>query len=535
MSFRNKDEAAISRRQLLKDVALGGAGLAAGSALSDCQPALASPPGKWDLEADIVCVGYGGAGAITAITAADLGASVMIIEKQPGDTATEILHTPNTRSSGGSIICPADAQKASDHLFELSWGATPRDICDAWGRYGVTNAQWIEKMGGTLLSEEDYSGGGEFPQLPGFESIRVRQYIGGGQSFFKFLADNVTQRSGKIQVLYETPGKELLVDGNGTVTGVLATQAGKPARIGARKAVVLTCGGYEWDEELKANTLRGYPSYFYGNPGNTGDGLRMAAKAGAALWHLNTISGRVIPYKPGHKPAFQNGTPEGFILVDKYGRRFFRERPWAAHSVWLEVCKFDTERSEYPALPCYSIFDETALRHGPPATGAYKGLLADGKTRPRFYTWSKDYTEEIESGFLMKGETIEELAGVIAADKENGRRMKPEVLKSTIETYNKYCAQKKDADFDRNPSTLISIQEGPFYAMKMYPGGPNTQGGPKKNASGQVLDAFNEPIPHLYCVGELGSIYGFLYPTGGGNLCEMLVFGRIAAESAVAG
>lgn len=67
----------------------------------------------------------------------------------------------------------------------------------------------------------------------------------------------------------------------------------------------------------------------------------------------------------------------------------------------------------------------------------------------------------------------------------------------------------------------------------MYPGGPNTQGGPKKNARAQVVDSNDRPIPRLYAVGELGSIYGFLYPTTGGNLCEMIVFGRIAGQNAV--
>jgi succinate dehydrogenase/fumarate reductase flavoprotein subunit len=61
-----------------------------------------------------------------------------------------------------------------------------------------------------------------------------------------------------------------------------------------------------------------------------------------------------------------------------------------------------------------------------------------------------------------------------------------------------------------------------------------TQGGPRKNGRAQVLDAFNNPInpiPHLYCVGELGSIYGFLYPSPGGNLCQLLVFGRVASAT----
>lgn len=78
---------------------------------------------------------------------------------------------------------------------------------------------------------------------------------------------------------------------------------------------------------------------------------------------------------------------------------------------------------------------------------------------------------------------------------------------------------------------MIPVKKGPFYALKMYPGGPNTQGGPRKNAKSQVVDPSGNPIPHLYAVGELGSVYGFLYPTGGGNLSEMIAFGRVAGEN----
>jgi 3-oxosteroid 1-dehydrogenase len=533
MPSHEKKTVAIGRRQLLKGAVLGSAGMATADVVGREAPASASLPDKWDMEADVVCIGYGGAAAVTAITAADLGASVIILEKQPNDTATEIRHTPNTRSATGAIICPTDSQQASDHLFAVSWGKTPRDICDVWGKYGVTNAQWIEKMGGTLIPEKDLLVSGEFPLLPGYDGVKHRQFRGGGPAFFKFLDDNVQKRRDKIQVKYETPGRELVTDASGVVVGIIAETIGKKVAIQGKKAVVLTCGGYEWDEELKANTLHGYPAYYYGNPGNTGDGVRMAAKVGAAMWHFNSMFGRLTPCMPGLIPGFRGGTPNGFIHVNKYGKRFFRERPLPSSSLPLEICVFDNELCEYPAIPCYSIFDDTALKLGEPASTASKGFLADGKTQQRFYNWSRGYADEIKSGFLMKGETIEELVQVIAADKENGGRMKPEVLRATIEKYNRFCAAKKDADFDRDPATLIPVQKGPFYAMKMYPGGAMTTGGPKKNSRSQVLDPFNNPIPHLYCVGELGSIYGLLYPSPGGNLCELLVFGRVAGENIV--
>jgi 3-oxosteroid 1-dehydrogenase len=531
MAAQKKESTAISRRQLLKGAVLGSAGIATAGVLSAAKTASAAVPAKWDMEADVVCIGYGGAGAVTAITAADLGASVIIIEKQPDDTPTNIRHTPNIRSATGALVCTTDAQKASDHMFAASWGKTPKDICDVWGKYAMTNAQWVEKMGAKVSPSTGAHG--EFPKLPGADAIDHRSLIGGGPSFYKVLDDNIKNRKDRIRVLYETPGKELVMDAGGTVVGVIAENAGKKVAIKGRKAVVLTCGGYEWDEELVANFFHASPAYFYGNPDNTGDGIRMAAKVGAGMWHFNSIFGRLTPKMPGLKPGFRGGTPAGFILVNKYGKRFFREQPLPSSSLPIEACVFENEVTEFPAIPCYSVFDDTALQLGEPASTASKGLLADGKTQQRFYNWSKGYVDEIKSGFLMKGETIGELAKVIVADKENDGRMKPEVLRATIEKYNKFCAAKEDLDFNRSPKTLIPVQKGPFYALKMYPGGAMTTGGPKKNAKAQVLDAFNKPIPHLYAAGECGSIHGLLYLSSGSNICELLVFGRVAAENIV--
>ncbi len=92
---------------------------------------------------------------------------------------------------------------------------------------------------------------------------------------------------------------------------------------------------------------------------------------------------------------------------------------------------------------------------------------------------------------------------------------------------------KVDDDFGRDPKTLIPIKKGPFYAMKLYPGGAMTTGGPRKNEKAQVLDAFGKPIPHLYSAGEMGVTYGVVYGIPGTNMAEVLVFGRVAGENAV--
>jgi len=109
--------------------------------------------------------------------------------------------------------------------------------------------------------------------------------------------------------------------------------------------------------------------------------------------------------------------------------------------------------------------------------------------------------------------------------------MDPETLEETIGRYNAFCKNGKDSDFNRPPETLVPLDTPPYYAVKMWPGGPNTQGGPRRNKKAQVLDTQGKPIPRLYAAGELGSIFGRLYQ-GGGNLAECIAFGRIAGENA---
>ena len=119
---------------------------------------------------------------------------------------------------------------------------------------------------------------------------------------------------------------------------------------------------------------------------------------------------------------------------------------------------------------------------------------------------------------------MQELAGRIGVDSAT--------LVDTIKKYNQACREGRDADYGRSPATLAPLETPPYYAMPLWPGGPNTQGGPRRNGRAQVLRADGTAIPGLYSAGELGSIYGMLYPAGGGNIAECIAFGRIAGEQA---
>ena len=115
---------------------------------------------------------------------------------------------------------------------------------------------------------------------------------------------NAWSSSGSIQVLYETPGKALIQhDITKHILGVRADQHGRPITISARRGVVLTCGGFENNQEMIRNYLSGVPyCYTSGSPYNEGDGITMALSVGADLWHMNNYAGPSMALKVPRGP-----------------------------------------------------------------------------------------------------------------------------------------------------------------------------------------------------------------------------------------
>ena len=139
------------------------------------------------------------------------------------------------------------------------------------------------------------------------------------------------------------------------------------------------------------------------------------------------------------------------------------------------------------------------------------------------YTWSNDNLAEIEKGWIIKADTIEELAEKIGRD--------PVELQATIDRYNEMCEKGVDEDFGRDPATMAPIEKAPFYAVSITPTLVATTGGAKRDTDGRVLDWNENPIPGLYEAGELGSYVSNLYQNGV-FLSEAMLSGRTAASKA---
>ncbi len=565
MGTTGKEEKKVARRQFLKGAAVGAAGIAA-SGLSGCSPAGTPGPAptpqviekevikevekkpwlpeKWDYEADVVVVGYGGAGATAAITAFDAGAKVLILEKQPadepasglkpGDKPTKINHTCSTRYAAGTgtWVFP-DVESAITYVTACTRGDSPADVIAAWAEYAPKTKSWFESIGGVTTGDGTMAAT-EYPVsvLPGADK-KIRGWCPPGSEIWLTLAAAVETRG--IEILWESPGKRLIYSGNsdlgnGEIIGVVADQGGKEIYVKARKGVVLTTGGFEFDFEMLDNYTYGHPCRFYGSPACTGDGIKMAQAVGAGLAHMALIGGRPVTFIPDIGPGGRGlGSAAAqwnpYVHVDKYGRRFVK-MPWKSHTAWTQVMWWDCDVCDFPRIPCWVIFDQSSVDAKTKNGTVPLVTFQEGYTD---YVWSADNSAEIAKGWILKGDTIEALAAEIAKDPDGVGKMTPEVLADTINRYNQYCAAGEDPEIGSAPETLLPLQTPPFYAIKQYPGGVNTIGGPKRSAKCEVLNAHNQPIPRLYEAGEMGSMTGMVYE-GGANITDCFISGQIAGK-----
>ena len=510
----------VNRRQFLKGSLLASAGvLAAGGVATPAANAQSAPtgnvPAKWDKEVDIVIVGTGHAGLAAAIAAVDAGAKVVILEKMKKE-----FEGGNSKVSGNMWWTPTNLDQAKEYIGALAYGLTDKECIQALAEEMLKLNDWLKTLG--IASSPLGIFQPEHPELPG--SACVRTWGNNGSSDGKLyipLREQVAKRN--VEVLYETPAKQLVQLPSKEIAGVRAEVGGKSIFIKANKAVILCCGGFEFNFEMQKQFLPGWPIYGQGTPANTGDGILMSQQVGAALWHMNNplagLGGMVVPeLAPVVIPISVSG-----IRVDKFGKRFMSEDRPSRHGFGQKeyLMFFDGVIGDFTRLPCYAIFDDTARASRPLASKrkfGWFGWFSD-------YEWSRDNSKEIEKGWIIKGETIAELAAKLG--------MKPEDLGDTVTKYNDYCKKGEDPEFNRTKRGLVALEKGPYYAVKLYPTMVNTQGGPKRNPKCQIVDPFDQPIPRLYSAGEMGSFWGWMY-NGGGNNAECLCTGQMAARHAVA-
>ena len=536
--------------------------------------------GEWDVAADVVVLGSGGAALTAAISAHDFGARDVVILERSG------MVGGTTAMSGGMLWIPGNhhqreagiAESDDDivaYLDSLAPGALDPETLGAFLESGPEMIRYFAER--TPVRFHVYPGFPDYqPYMPGakadggrsldndafsFERLgkwagRVNpskmayplrgslmeaiegtldeatlaerekhDYRGLGQALVGALLRAVLDRG--IPIAFEKRARRLVKQGD-RVIGVVAEDAGgRDFRARARRGVVIATGGFEWNETLVRAFLRGPLTGPVSVPENEGDGLLMAIEAGAQLGNMQHAFWQqsVLEFKPHRnaKPNYLLGSDErarpGAILVNRAGKRFVNEAA-NYNAMGKALHAFDAGTHSYANLPYWLIIDQR-YRDRYPAFTAAPGAPAPS--------------------YMIAAETLEALAEKAGIDGAG--------LKATVARFNEMVRNGHDDDFNRGDNsydnfhmwgdpafdppyrTLGVIDRAPFYAVRMESGALGTAGGPKTNGDAQVLDWNDNPIPGLYAAGNaMAAVLGEAYGGAGGTLGPGMTFGYIAGR-----
>ena len=315
-----------------------------------------------------------------------------------------------------------------------------------------------------------------------------------------------------------------LLGTDGRITGVRFDTAAGPREVHSRGGVILATGGFEWNREMVRDFLRGPLERPVSIETNTGDGVRMAMRAGASIgnmqeaWWVPTIDvpdsdGVTIPWMV-NRERVQPRT----IMVNRAGRRFANEAA-NYNAFGAAFHQLDPGTFEYRNLPAFMVMDHEYMVR----SGLYR-FRGEGPVPE----------------WLTAADTLVELAAAIGIDGAG--------LVDTVARWNAQVADLDDPDFGRGRSvndthwgdgtrtpaaTLGPIDTGPFYAVQVRPGALGTKGGPRTDGVGRVLDLDGEVIAGLYAAGNvMASAMGMTYGGAGGTLGPGMVFGFAAGRHA---
>jgi fumarate reductase flavoprotein subunit len=472
------------------------------------------PRREWDHVADVVVVGFGAAGAAASIEAADLGARVIILDKMPIAGGTTLMSGGTIYAAETSVQRAAGIDDSANDMFKLLMAAggelSQPELVEVVANESKKTIDWLLRLG-TDMWEGAYVGepfGCElYPEYAYLAPPAPRVHVvkGMGEGLFGTLERSVRERG--IEVMLDTAATELIT-AKGAIVGVRAQNSSGAMAIRARKGVILATGGFMYNRRLLEQYCRkGFKSLPLGNPGDEGDGLRMADEVGADLWPESDTVGLPavkIPASGPARPLLMNYYGLPCVLIDRAGNRFVNE------GVFYEFVN-DALLTLEGEPPAYIVFDEVARTQAKDKIVKY---------------FSPDLAREIAEGIVFRSGTVEMLSQKIG--------ITPERLRKTIERYNYFARKGEDADFGRTEEMgLKPLERSPFYAIGVRPGMIATTGGVKINTKAQVLRVTGEPIPRLYAAGRTtGGVIGVVFPASGVNLQDAICFGRIAGRNA---
>ena len=448
--------------------------------------------------ADIVVIGGGGAGMTAAISAAEEGKSVILLEKN------SILGGNTARASSG--------MNAAETHYEEEQGVEDSvqsfiDDTMASGK-NMNDPELVkvlaENTSGAIdwLDSEGIELNGPLATMGGLSANRTHRPVDADGNIIpvgSYLVDKLSARMDElgIEVHTNTAATEIIME-DGKAAGVKATgSSGNNVTIHA-DAVIVATGGFGGNMDKVTEYRPDLEGYISTNVTTaSGDAIDFLGDLNADFVDLDQIQlhPTVVPTDGTLVGEALRG--DGAILVNKEGHRFFNETGTRDEVSAAEI--------EQPTGNVWLIVNQDM----------YEGSAVISKLE--------------KGGYLVNGDTLDDLAKAMDFDADATA-----ALKETVETWSGYVASGVDEDFGREIGAVkTDLSSGPYYAVNVGPGIHHCMGGVKINTSAEVIDTDGNPIEGLYACGEVtGGIHG-ANRLGGNAVADIVVYGRIAAESAI--
>ena len=491
------------------------------------------------LDADIVIVGAGGAGMTAAITAADAGMSVIVVESQPAVGGNSVKSTGGMNAAktadqdenefgenaGVEKTLKAAADNWADNEAITALAATVQAQWDAWqadpqGYFDSTELFALDTLiGGKGLNDPELvetlvnnsADAIEWLRTQNIDLTDVASF--GGASVKRIhrplndegmvvsvgaytvpLLEAACQAREGITLLTDTTATEILTDADGAACGIVATgKTGNTVTVNAG-AVVLTTGGFGANLDMVVSYKPDLAGFMTTNAaGIQGQGIAMAQALGADTVDMEQIQIHPTVQADTASLITEGLRGDGAILVNANGERFIDE-----------VGTRDVVSAAEIAQP-----------------DSFSWLIVDQK----MVDASSVIQGYIKRDLMLSGDTYEALAEALG--------IPADAFAATMDTWNGYVAEKNDPDFGRT-SFAAPLDTAPYYAVKVTAGIHHTMGGLKIDPQTRVIDTEGAAIPGLFAAGEVtGGVHGG-NRLGGNAVADFVVFGRIAGAEAAA-
>lgn len=525
-----EEERGITRRSLLVGMGLGAAGIAA--TMAGCAPAAQAPAGDdaqadavtlkepdETIDTDIVICGSGMGGMSAAVTAAEEGAKVVVLEKQ------SIL-------GGGSNFAEGVFGMGSDLQKEAGVSGDIRELINIemeFQRHIVDYTLWefvAEGAEENLVWLMDH--GVEFVELGQgpYAAIRTQHmYVDHRGSNMIAKLEQAARDLG-VDIRLETPGVHLLTDGD-AVVGVQAESNGKVINVNAKAVILATGSAGENVDLFNQYTTRVAEKYMWcGAQGLTGDGIRMAGEAGMGepFRLMAPIVGTTVEPLGVSSHLASLGAMNPYALwVNQDGIRFTDEGLTRAYTTSANAVESQ--------IKTFSIVDQALfdrlVQDGDMSVGW--GYYVNKGTALTKAPEELEKQLEVGSENVFKADTLDELAQQMGID--------PTTLAQTVDEFNAMVDAGADTLHGKKPEYLEEVRTAPFYGFRVKGSKVNMFGGIHINANVEVVREDGTAIPGLYaagveCGGFQGETYGITVPSS----CQgiSLSTGRRSAKNAVA-